>query len=88
MGGTKYRVKVFNRGKATARNVRLEYPDDDDLLIPNDVKGKFPLESLEPQSGVELIAAVHMGTQQKHTVRLLWSDDAKPANEKTVYLTL
>ena len=51
--------------------------------------GKVPFRPLFVyKSQVELIAAVHNGTKSKHTIRLVWDDDAGTDNEKTVYPTL
>lgn len=86
--GKNWRLKVYNRGKAVARNVTIECPDDDDLLIQSDVDSKFPLELLEPAHGVELLALVHLGSRSKHEITLRWSDEFSDSNEKTVYPTL
>ena len=83
-----YRLKVWNKGKAAARNVSIEFPNGNDVIPDSELKDKFPLESLEPQAGVELIAAVHMGTSRKHVVKLAWDDGAASRNEKTIHLTL
>ena len=88
MGSSNWRLKIFNRGKAVARDVTIAWPQDDDLLILSDVNSKFPLEMLEPMQGVELIALIHMNSKSKHQLTLRWSDDFDPANEKTVYPTL
>lgn len=85
--GKGYSVKVFNRGNAVARNVRLLVPDGTTLLIQSDVDAKFPLEHLEPQSGVDLIARVYIGSASKQSLSIFWEDDHAAANEKTVYLT-
>jgi hypothetical protein len=88
VGKSNWRVRVYNRGKAAARNVTVHWPPDDDLLIQSDVDSKFPLEVLEPAHGVELHALVHMGSRSKHEITLRWSDDLSRTNEKTVYPTL
>ena len=88
LGSGNYRLKIWNKGKAAARQVRIEVPEENRLIIPGEVAEKFPLESLEPYQAVELIAAVTMGTKRKHSVRLFWSDDFQAKNEKTVYPTL
>lgn len=82
LGSSKYRLKVWNKGAATARNVRIEFPEGNDLVIESEVTDKFPMESLEKYQAVELIAAVHMQTKRKHVVRLVWEDDAQSYNEK------
>lgn len=88
LGSSNYRLKIFNRGKATARNVRIDLPEGEGVLIAKDISEKFPLESLEQHQSVELIAAPFSGSKRKHTVRLLWSDEASESNEKTMHLTL
>ncbi|MRS13264.1 MAG: hypothetical protein EG823_09415 [Actinobacteria bacterium] len=87
-GKNNWRLKVYNRGKAVARDVTIEWPDDDDLLIQSDVASKFPLEMLEPAHGVELLALVHMGSRSKHEITLRWRDEFDDTNEKKVYPTL
>lgn len=88
LGSNKYRLKIWNKGKASARNVRIDFPDGNDIVPDSEIKRKFPLESLEQYQSVELIAAVHMGTKSKHTIRVAWSDDFSEKNEKTVYATI
>jgi len=88
LGSSKYRLKIWNKGAATARNVRLEFPEGNDVVIGSDVTDKFPMESLERHQSVELIAVVHMQTKTKHVVRLIWEDDAQSYNEKLSYPTL
>lgn len=88
LGSNNYRLKIWNKGKATARNVSIEALEGGDCLIQSDIDGKFPLEILEMHQSVELIAAVHMGTKSKHPIKLCWSDDFNDMNEKVVYPTL
>lgn len=88
IGSSKYRLKIWNKGSATARNVRIEFPEGNSVVIESEVADKFPMESLERHQSVELIAAVHMQTKRKHVVRLIWEDDAQSHNEKLSYPTL
>jgi len=88
LGNNKHRLKVWNKGNATARNARLEFPEGNDVLIQSDVDEKFPLESMEKFQPVELFASVHTGTKSKHVIRIVWEDDAHNHNEKLVYPTL
>src|SRR5688500_11030012 len=64
--GNSYRLKIWNKGKACAHDVRIEFPDGNNFLIPSDIKDKFPLEALETFQSVELIAPVSMETKRKH----------------------
>jgi hypothetical protein len=88
LGSNKYRLKIWNKGASTARNVRIEFPEGNDVVIDSEVTDKFPMESLERHQSVDLIAAVHMQTKRKHVVRLIWEDDAQSHNEKLSYPTL
>lgn len=88
LGSHQHRLKVFNRGKCVARNVSVDFPDGNDLVVQSELDDKLPMEVLEVHQSVELIVSVHMGTKSKHSIRLRWSDDAKSENEKVVLLTL
>jgi hypothetical protein len=88
IGSSKCRLKIWNKGSSTARNVKIEFPEGNDVVIDSEVADKFPMESLERHQSVELIAAVHMQTKRKHVVRLIWEDDAQSHNEKLSYPTL
>lgn len=89
IGKNNYRLKIFNRGSAAARNVRIKLADEEDhCLSQRDIDSKFPHECIEPQQSVELIAAIHLGSKSKHPMTLIWDDDLKPNNEKMVYPTI
>ena len=88
LGSNSYRLKIWNKGKSAARNLTIEFPEGDDCFIDSDVQSKFPLEVLEPQQSVELIAAVGMDTKRKHTISLCWSDELQTHNQKTLYPTI
>lgn len=88
LGSSKYRLKIWNKGSSAARNVRIEFPEGNDIINNSEVIEKFPMESLEKHQSVELIASVHMQTKRKHVIRLIWEDDAEQHNEKLSYPTL
>lgn len=87
LGQGKYRLKVFNSGACAARNVRLEFPDGDELGVSSSMADKFPYEILEPRDGTELWVAAHLGTSPKHKVIVKWEDDFSKNNSKTVYVS-
>lgn len=74
-GRSNFRMKVFNRGKAAARNVRLEEITEPGMLIRGDVDEKFPAPVLEPHASIELIVFFHMQSASRTQVRLTWDDD-------------
>jgi hypothetical protein len=88
LGSGNYRLKIWNKGKASAKHVRVEFPEGNDIFMESEIADKFPLESLETYQAVELYAAVDLQTKAKHTIKLIWSDDVRENNEKIVYPTL
>lgn len=88
LGGGKYRLRIFNKGKSTARNVRIDFPEGNDVLIQAEIDEKFPLEALEQHQSVDLIVGAHLGSKLKHAMRFTWADSAAESNQKTVYATL
>lgn len=87
-GRSDYRMKVFNRGKAAARNVRLEEIADPGMLIRNDIKEKFPAPALEPHASIELIVYFHMQSASRTQIRLIWDDQFGADHTKDFYPTV
>jgi len=88
LGSNSYRLKVFNKGKGLARNVRINFPDTEDMFSKYDVDSKFPFEVMEQHQSVELIAFVHMGSKSKIIVELLYDDDTGVGQSKVLYATV
>ncbi|KWI68273.1 hypothetical protein WT75_22210 [Burkholderia stagnalis] len=88
LGSSKYRLKIFNQGPATARNVRISFPSGNEFVPDSEVNAKFPMEIMDKYQSVELIAMVHMQSPSKLTVQLDWLDEDGSARSKTVHPTL
>ena len=87
--GTKhYRLRIWNKGRPAAKQVKLEFPEGNEIVLESELEEKFPLELLEQHQSVELIVRVHLGSRSKHCVKLIWSDEFTQHNEKTVYVTI
>ncbi|WP_293919410.1 hypothetical protein [Sphingobium sp. UBA5915] len=82
-GKSRYQFKIFNRGKGTARNIRFEILDGEDLFRVGGMAEKFPYPSLETHQSISLLASVHMQSPRRATVKLTWDDDAG-GGEKTI----
>lgn len=84
-----HRLKVFNRGKGIARNVRLtDLNANDSILISSEISRKFPVPILEQHQWVEVIAANHMGAGPRVHIKLQWDDDTGAGHEKELTPTL
>lgn len=87
-GRSDYRMKVFNRGKAAARNVRLEEIAEEGFLIRNDLAEKFPAPVLEPHAVIELHVFFHLSSASRTQIRLTWDDDFGADQTKDFYPTV
>lgn len=89
IGRTSYRLKIFNRGKVEAKQVRIKFPDNDgyDYLSKSDVDEKFPYEILHPQQSIEIIAFIGFSNKSKHRIILVWDDEFKRGNEQEVIIS-
>ena len=82
-GKSDYRLKIFNRGKGTACNVRLiDLAGDSSVLISSDIQRKFPRPILEQHQSVELIAAVTLSASPCGHIKLQWDDETGADHEK------
>lgn len=88
LGNNKYRLKVYNKGRAPARHVTIEFPEGNEVISESELQSKFPLQLLDVHQSVELIAAVYIGSKSKHLVRLEWEDGRAARVEKELWVTL
>jgi len=88
MGSNAYRLKIWNNGKSSARNLNIEFPDGDKIVEQREIDAKFPLETLGMHQSVGLVAFAHFGTKRKYTIKLTWSDDFGDHHEKVLYPTI
>lgn len=83
VGKNNWRLKVFNRGKGTARNVRLvDIEESRSILAQDDIRHKFPVPILEQHQAVEIIAVRSFGSPQRAHIKLLWDDETGSDHQK------
>ena len=82
-GKSSYQFKIYNRGKGTARNIRMEVLDGEELFRTGDQEQKFPYPSLETHQAITLLTRVHMQSPRRATIKLTWDDDSG-GSEKTI----
>jgi hypothetical protein len=89
-GKNDYRLKVFNKGKGRAKNVRITDLDDkdDSLLMADEIREKFPLPILEQHQSVDLLACVTLGSHLRTHIKLQWDDDTGKDHEKELTPTI
>ena len=79
-------LKVFNSGKAIARNSRVEGLDVDSLIVIG--KELFPYELMNPQDNTELTLWITKDSPSTIRLRYIWDDDFGQNNEFEQVLTL
>lgn len=86
VGKNNYRLKVFNKGKGTARNVRLlDLQESRSILDRSDIQQKFPLPSLEQHQAVEVLAAIFLSGPRGSHIKLVWDDELGTDHEKELW---
>jgi hypothetical protein len=83
-GQSHRRVRIFNQGKAPARNVRTELLAGEEMLMSGELDEKFPAERIDPQQGLELRTFMHLRSPTKLKLRVLWEDDFSMNQEKVL----
>lgn len=78
-------IKVFNAGKAIAKNVDIKLLGEGEFFAGSN---PFPFEFLNPQEGTEMHLFLHMGSPNKLLVELSWSDNYQQENTHQQMLTL
>jgi len=75
----KYKLKIWNSGKAEAYDVDFQVQDELKVIVFRD---KVPFELLEPGKNFEEHMIVHMGMPHKFSVKTIWKDPNGESHEK------
>ena len=79
-------LKIFNSGRATARNIRVEGLEIDGIFYVN--REIFPYELMNPQDNAELVLNVTYGSPSTIKLKYIWDDEFGCDNEFEQVLTL
>lgn len=70
-------IKVYNKGKATAKNVAVTFPGDPNVMIPD-----YPTSmEIRPQTSMEIYIHAHMGSPDTLQINFEWQDNFKSDNK-------
>ena len=79
-------LKVFNSGRATARNIRIDGLDVNGLFHRADEL--FPYELMNPQDYTEIFICPTLGCPHTIKLKYIWDDESGKNNEYEQVLTL
>lgn len=78
-----HQLKVYNRGKATARNVQVTVLEGQSLFRNADMSRKLPYPALDTHQSFNLDITIFLGTHTTRTrVRLDWDDDVSGGSKE------
>lgn len=78
--------KVYNKGEATAYNIRVEFSSEmDGIFFRNEV---FPYKQMHKEDHTSINFSLSMGFQRTIDVKLIWDDEFQKDNEHIQTLTV
>lgn len=78
-------LRVYNKGQAIARNVRLIIKDEPDYLYSTN---PFPFPALNEHENVDLNISLHSGTPDNISIEILWDDESATDNKHSQVVQL
>lgn len=88
IGTNQHRLKLWNDGLGTAKNVSIDFNEQDGIpLLLDDIESKFPID-MNFKYSVELLAAICWETPRKHSIFIKWEDETGNDQKKELVLTI
>ena len=81
-------IKIFNSGKAIARNIRVEVLNDDHGLIFLDFNDRFPFPFMNPQDSSEFSGFITEAPTNNLHLKIIWDDSSGENRTYNQLLTL
>ena len=81
-----YKIKIWNSGNATAKNVTASWDKGSQILFFD--QEKMPFEFLEPQKGFDLSISTYIGSPSKLCITTAWEDSDGQKHSKEQWCDL
>ncbi|MFM2667452.1 hypothetical protein AAFX24_22090 [Vibrio mediterranei] len=79
LGQSKYRLRVFNKGDADARNVRLSFPNGNDRVI---IDEGHQIPCIESGANKDFLSSGAVSGQKYIDITIVWDDDSGAGRQK------
>lgn len=79
------KLRIRNVNQALAKNIRIDFPNGNNLLLKKEVDAIFPIATLNKHKEILLSIAVYNNAPRKIAIELIWDDGYNMNNTK--YLT-
>jgi hypothetical protein len=80
----KDKIKVYNKGRSTARNVTVTIPDVEGFKV---IHNPCPID-IRPQNGIEIVVLLFTNYPDKVKIDFEWDDDFKDKNRDSQLIQL
>lgn len=89
VGKSDWKLRVFNKGPAEARNVDVEVCVPEGSMFSQEwIAQKLPIKVMEKGENVDITAFVHLGSAYKEEIILKWDDHSENGRRKAVEVTI
>lgn len=87
VGSKKHQLRIFNTAQAAAYQVKIAFPEGNEMIPVREIEELFPLQVLEGGASVNLPALVTLGTGRKLALELSWKNADGEQHNKAVLAT-
>lgn len=77
-------IKIYNKGKAVAKNVVVSFPDDPNIII-REYPSSF---DISPYNSMDISVSIFVGSPHTAKIAIEWDDDYKSDNKETQTIQL
>lgn len=77
------KLRIRNVNQALAKNIRIEFPGGNNLLLKKEVDAIFPIATLNKHKEILLSIAVYNNAPRKIAIELIWDDGYNMNNAKS-----
>lgn len=78
------KLRIRNVNQALAKNIRIDFPNGNNLLLKKEVDAIFPIDTLNKHKEILLSIAVYNNAPRKIAIELIWDDGYNMNNSKLI----
>lgn len=79
------KLQIRNLTTSLAKNIRIEFPDGNNLILQQDIEQQFPVAVLNKHKAIECAIAVYNNAPRKIKVELIWDDGFQDNNVRAFH---
>ncbi len=87
-GKNKEKLRIANKGRGIAYNVKVTPCGDTNPVVTSDLNRAFPMEKLDPGGSVDTLMSVSLNSDKKFSIEIEWLDEKNIKKSDTKYITI